>query len=82
MRLNATRACELLVGLPYVPTNQNPPLEERRNLAAAGVTRDNLGLNLTQLAEGVGFEPTVTCATHAFQACRFGRSRNPPVGTS
>ena len=30
------------------------------------------------LAEGVGFEPTVTCATHAFQACRFGRSRTPP----
>ena len=30
------------------------------------------------MAEGVGFEPTVTCATHAFQACRFGRSRTPP----
>src|ERR1044072_2218100 len=30
------------------------------------------------LAEGVGFEPTVACATHAFQACRIGRSRNPP----
>ena len=26
-------------------------------------------------AEGVGFEPTVSCPTHAFQACRFGRSR-------
>ena len=30
------------------------------------------------LAEGVGFEPTVSCPTHAFQACRFGRSRIPP----
>src|ERR1043166_6859121 len=29
-------------------------------------------------AEGVGFEPTVSCPTHAFQACRFGRSRTPP----
>ena len=29
-------------------------------------------------AEGVGFEPTVGCPTHAFQACRFGRSRIPP----
>ena len=30
------------------------------------------------VAEGVGFEPTVGCPTHAFQACRFGRSRIPP----
>ena len=30
------------------------------------------------LAEGVGFEPTVGCPTHALQACRFGRSRIPP----
>lgn|GEM_PF-36073 len=29
-------------------------------------------------AERVGFEPTVSCPTHAFQACRFGRSRIPP----
>ena len=29
-------------------------------------------------AEGVGFEPTVSFPTHAFQACRFGRSRIPP----
>ena len=32
-------------------------------------------------AEGVGFEPTVSCPTHAFQACRFGRSRTPPGST-
>ena len=30
------------------------------------------------VAEGVGFEPTVSLPTHAFQACRFGRSRTPP----
>ena len=30
------------------------------------------------LAEGVGFEPTVSCPTHALQACRFVRSRIPP----
>src|SRR5262245_43004124 len=29
-------------------------------------------------AEGQGFEPWVSCPTHAFQACRFGRSRTPP----
>ena len=29
-------------------------------------------------AEGVGFEPTDGCPSHAFQACRFGRSRTPP----
>jgi site-specific DNA recombinase len=36
------------------------------------------GLKDFNLAEGVGFEPTVSCPTHAFQACRFGRSRIPP----
>ncbi len=30
------------------------------------------------MAEGVGFEPTEGCPSHAFQACRFGRSRIPP----
>ena len=30
------------------------------------------------MAEGVGFEPTVSCPTHALQACRFVRSRIPP----
>ena len=29
-------------------------------------------------AEGVGFEPTEACTSHAFQACPFGRSGNPP----
>ncbi len=36
------------------------------------------GLKDDYLAEGVGFEPTVSFPTHAFQACRFGRSRTPP----
>ena len=31
-----------------------------------------------RLAEGVGFEPTEACASRAFQARRFGRSRTPP----
>ncbi len=30
-------------------------------------------------AEEVGFEPTEPCGSHAFQACRFGRSRTPPL---
>jgi site-specific DNA recombinase len=34
--------------------------------------------NVTILAEEVGFEPTVSCPTHTFQACRFGRFRTPP----
>ena len=40
-----------------------------------------LGSKEDYLAEGVGFEPTVSCPTHAFQACRFGRSRTPPEGS-
>lgn len=34
--------------------------------------------NVKPLAEEVGFEPTEGCPSHAFQACRFGRSRTPP----
>ena len=30
------------------------------------------------MAERVGFEPTEGCPSHAFQACRFGRSRTSP----
>ncbi len=32
---------------------------------------------LRSVAEGMGFEPTVACATHAFQACSFDRSDTP-----
>ena len=31
------------------------------------------------LAEDEGFEPSVGCPTHAFQACALGRYANPPV---
>ena len=39
--------------------------------------RSNSGTAVNR-AEGVGFEPTEGCPSHAFQACRFGRSRTPP----
>ncbi len=32
------------------------------------------------MAEEVGFEPTEAFTSHAFQACRFGRSRTLPSG--
>ena len=31
-----------------------------------------------ELAEGVGFEPTVPCDTTVFETVRFGHSRIPP----
>ena len=34
---------------------------------------------LINLAEDEGFEPSVGCPTHAFQACALGRYANPPV---
>ena len=39
------------------------------------------GTGPTCAAETVGFEPTVSFPTHAFQACRFGRSRTSPGET-
>ena len=36
-------------------------------------------LTCPNLAERVGFEPTVSFPTHDFQSCRFGRSRTPPA---
>ena len=39
-----------------------------------------LPLTARAVAEGVGFEPTVTCATMVFETIRFGRSRIPPGG--
>jgi hypothetical protein len=36
------------------------------------------GSKENHLAEGVGFEPTEGCPSHALQACRFVRSRIPP----
>ncbi len=40
------------------------------------------GSNVFYVAEEVGFEPTEGCPSHAFQACRFGRSRTPPELTN
>src|SRR2546430_6824682 len=34
--------------------------------------------SLLHLAERVGFEPTIRCRIHAFQACAFGRSATSP----
>jgi hypothetical protein len=31
-----------------------------------------------KMAEDEGFEPSVGCPTHAFQACALGRYANPP----
>src|SRR5437868_12453975 len=31
------------------------------------------------MAERVGFEPTIGCPIHAFQACAFGRSATSPI---
>jgi hypothetical protein len=46
------------------------------------VARDKINpilpLTCSFMAEGVGFEPTVTCATMVFETIRFGRSRIPP----
>ena len=37
-------------------------------------------LGVTYLvAEDEGFEPSVGCPTHAFQACALGRYANPPL---
>ena len=37
-----------------------------------------LGSASLKSAEGMGFEPMEALASHAFQACPFGRSGNPP----
>ena len=45
--------------------------------------QDASALTLTaQVAEGLGFEPRVTCATMVFETIRFGRSRIPPSPVS
>src|SRR5207253_6758208 len=51
-----------------------PKQQEAGHVAVPGFRPEHSGW----LAEGVGFEPTVGCPTHALQACRFGRSRIPP----
>ena len=45
---------------------------------AIGANEESSRCHPADVAEGVGFEPTEGCPSHAFQACRFGRSRTPP----
>ena len=52
-------------------------LDEAR-AAAVSASRIAATSSTAVMAEGVGFEPTEGCPSHAFQACRFGRSRTPP----
>ena len=49
--------------------------ERQRHRARIAYVSRSFGADM---AEGVGFEPTEACTSHAFQACRFGRSRTPP----
>jgi site-specific DNA recombinase len=57
----------------YAVTGRNHRSVGRRRIVSLC-----LGSKENDLAEGVGFEPTEGCPSHAFQACRFGRSRIPP----
>ena len=45
------------------------------NVRATNAAQDS---GLTDMAEDEGFEPSVGCPTHAFQACALGRYANPP----
>ena len=50
---------------------------------AVGVNRDIPSRQSQQevnLAEDEGFEPSIGCPIHAFQACALGRYANPPEG--
>ena len=50
---------------------------------AVGVNRDIPSRQSEQevnLAEDEGFEPSIGCPIHAFQACALGRYANPPEG--
>ena len=60
---------------------ERPPLVPRHLLHGGSQSAFYLTTAGSGMAEGVGFEPTVSCPTHAFQACRFGRSRIPPPGS-
>ena len=37
---------------------------------------------LSWVAEDEGFEPSIGCPIHAFQACALGRYANPPEGST
>ncbi len=60
------------------PTTTPSPAANTDGTEHARPASLRLGSKENDLAEGVGFEPTEGCPSHAFQACRFGRSRIPP----
>ena len=59
------------IGHVVVRRRGSAPRRARARIASSSVSGG-------VMAEGVGFEPTEGCPSHAFQACRFGRSRTPP----
>ena len=67
----ATDAVERARTSPVSQQNKNPSWMTR--VFADSGSKDE------HMAEEVGFEPTEGCPSHAFQACRFGRSRTPPI---
>ena len=67
-----------------IAPRQHRPMSARTrggNKNTASALRPQRCSNLTVLAEGVGFEPTEACTSHAFEACPFGRSGTLPCGT-
>ena len=61
-------ACQLRLGLAHA----------RVNVAATNHVVSSLNVVATTTAEGVGFEPTVSCPTVVFKTTPFGRSGIPP----
>ena len=61
---------------PAFQANVKTPMYGFPSFTFGGIVALLAGASLP--AEGEGFEPSVSFPTHAFQACRFGRSRTPP----
>ena len=63
----------------YVPVLTRCPAKPlHRSKEEHSGRRDGLNAHLFEkVAEGKGFEPSVACATHAFQACSFDHSDTP-----
>ena len=75
----AIRPRRSLIDSGLLPVPSQIPCQGSGRLRAA---RDRinpiLSLTCSSVAEGLGFEPRVTCATMVFETIRFGRSRIPP----
>ena len=72
-----TRHCRYRCFLPDLAEFTASPLQKAlviKNIPAAGA-----GGMKGQLAERVGFEPTVPCDTHEFQSCTIGLSVTSPI---